>query len=113
MNKPFRAYLTIFILIAIVSGLYWLLPINGKLAYIPDSLPQTNTWPQISIINKTDNELEVIVQDVTPWVFVRLELAGTETTLTECFWYFKKAPPDKKTAVQNVTTQPSVIIRKT
>ncbi|MCB8953984.1 MAG: hypothetical protein H6650_18410 [Ardenticatenales bacterium] len=83
MNKPLRTYLTVFTLIAIVSGLYWLLPISGKLAYIPDSLPQTNTWPQISVVNKTDNELEIIVQDVTPWVFVRLELAGTEITLTE------------------------------
>ncbi len=83
ISKPLRTYLIIFTLIAIFSGLYWLLPISGKLAYIPDSLPQTNTWPQISIINKTDNELEIIVQDVTPWVFVRLELAGTETTLTE------------------------------
>lgn len=83
MNRPLRTYLIIFVLLSIFSGLYWLLPITGKLAYIPDSLPQENTWPQISIINQTDNEFEVIVQDVTAWVFVRLELAGAEITLTE------------------------------
>ncbi len=82
-NKPRRYYLTTLTIAAVAIIFYWLLPISGKLAYIPASLPQTNTWPQISIINKTDNELEVIVQDVTPWVFVRLELAGTETLLAE------------------------------
>lgn len=83
MNKSIQIYLATFTLIVVFSGLYWLLPINGKLAYIPDSLPQTNTWPQISITNQTDNEFEIIVQDVTPWVFVHMEMAGTETTLVE------------------------------
>lgn len=82
MNKPLRIYFIIFILAVVFSGLYWLLPISGKLAYIPDALPQPS-WPQISI-NKIDDELlEIIVQDVTPWAFVRLELAGTEATLVD------------------------------
>ncbi len=83
MNRPRRFYLIILMLIVIFSGIYWLLPISGKIAYIPDSLPQIDTWPQVTIINKTNGELEVVVKDVTPWTFVRLELTGTETTPVE------------------------------
>lgn len=83
MSKPLRTSLTIPILAALTSALYWLLPISGKLAYIPNTSPQTNTWPQINITTQTKNGFEVTVQDVTPWVFVRLEIAGIETTLVE------------------------------
>ena len=66
MNKPFRRYLTIAALAAALITLYWLLPISGKLAYVPDAPPQLAVWPQINVVNKGNDELEVIVQDVTP-----------------------------------------------
>lgn len=83
MTKQTRTYIILFTLAIFALIFYWLLPISGKIAYIPASLPQTNTWPQVSVTSNAENELEIIVQDVTPWTFVRLELAGTEATLVE------------------------------
>ena len=83
MNKSIRPTLIILVLIAISVFAYWLLPISGQLAYISDSAAQTNTWPQVNVVSKDENTVEVVVQDVTPWTFVHLEQLGTEAVLVE------------------------------
>ncbi len=64
-RKSVRFYIVLLTMIDCLFIFYWLLPISGKLAYIPDSLPQTNTWPQISVVDNGENMLEITVQAIT------------------------------------------------
>ena len=66
-----------------LSLLYWLLPISGKIAYVPDEPTTSNTWPTITIEQSMARQMEVMVIDPTPWTYVRLEAPPTTATLTE------------------------------
>lgn len=81
MRKSSSHYLIIGLIFAIGCALYWLLPISGKLAYIPESPSQINSWPQVAVAHPHAEPFELIVQDATPWSFVHLELAGTTPEL--------------------------------
>jgi hypothetical protein len=67
----------------LISSFYWLLPIGGQVAYIPGELPQPNTWPQVTVANEEGGRFELLVEDPTPHVHVRLETAGAAATLVE------------------------------
>jgi hypothetical protein len=79
MNNSRRFYLTSLAILLLFSGFYWLLPIPGHIAYIPDQ--QQDIWPQVTVLNRENGRFEVVVRDTTPWVHVRLEAAGVNTTL--------------------------------
>ena len=83
MNKSQRTTFIIFAITAVLIILYWLLPIDGQLAFVSGDTPQTNTWPLIDYFYNNEGELEVVVQDITPWAFVHLELDGADAILAE------------------------------
>jgi hypothetical protein len=79
MNNSRRFYLTSLAVLLLFSGFYWLLPIPGHIAYIPDQ--RQDIWPQVTVLNRENGRFEVVVRDTTPWVHVRLEAAGVNTSL--------------------------------
>ncbi len=84
MKLNLRSPLTLIIVLLLFSVVYWLLPISGQIAYIPQNDgSHVQSWPQISIESEQDGSLTVWVQDVTPWTHVFLEMGTAESTLIE------------------------------
>lgn len=65
------------------SIIYWLLPISGKLAYIPEQSQPVGTWPVVTVTENDAGQFEAIVQDATPWTHVRLEVGGETAVLAQ------------------------------
>ncbi len=69
-------------LLALGALLYWLLPISGRLTYVPESVFSAETYPHITV-EREDEALAVVVRDVTPWTFVRLETDNGSAELVQ------------------------------
>ncbi len=82
MKISIRAALVLLLIIAL-SIIFWLLPISGKIAYIPDKAPQKNSWPTVTFRELNEDLTEIVVQDMTPWTYFRLELEHGSATATE------------------------------
>lgn len=73
------------LLLAVVLGGYWLLPIAGRVTIWPVGQAQ-QTWPQIAVRGgavQSGREAVAVVQDVTPWGHVLLTAHGRPAQLLQ------------------------------
>ncbi|MCZ7668021.1 MAG: hypothetical protein M5U34_12925 [Chloroflexi bacterium] len=83
MTKQTRTYIILFTLAIFALIFYWLLPISGKIAYIPASLTANKHLATSERHQQRRKRTGNHRARCHPWTFVRLELAGTEATLVE------------------------------
>ncbi len=72
MNKRL---IPIFIILT-ASIIYWLLPINGRLAYLPEGVDAVQAYPRVTF-ETNESGTSVTVRDVTTYTHVLLESAET------------------------------------
>ncbi len=80
------------ILIALLGG-YWLLPISGQVAVLPEDAVEALTWPQMRLnlpVPPPGEPATLWVTDVVPWAHLLLTVNGRPATLEE----FRANPGD-------------------
>lgn len=74
------------LLLLLVLGGYWLLPISGQVLIWPGQTPLQNLWPQmvVSPVNPQPGEpVTIMMTDTMPWANVRLTVAGWPATFVD------------------------------
>jgi hypothetical protein len=100
----------ILILLVVMLGGYWLLPINGRVFVLTDPAAQyEDVWPRVwaepAVVRPGDDTVTVYVRDNAPWAYVKLLVDGVEAPRDETYapgagpwtWRWRFTAPERST----------------